>query len=104
MKKNLFVIISVLSISLSMKAYTTIPADTNKMDTSGKKTGFWKEKSGQTDWYGNYSNDKKEGLWIGYFSNGAINNLDEYKNGRKNGLSLAFDKGGFYTQKYYYVR
>ena len=80
MKKTILLLIALLSISYPISAFTPVASDTNKTDSSGKKTGFWKEKDKQIDFYGNYQNDKKEGLWTGYYTNGAISNMDEYKN------------------------
>ncbi|MGZ4157711.1 MAG: hypothetical protein ACXVED_11240, partial [Bacteroidia bacterium] len=89
MKKIILLLVALLS--LSSASFSNIAADTNKTDNAGKKIGFWKEKIGQSDFYGNYVNDKKEGLWIGYFVNGIISNIEEYKNGKKNGYVILID-------------
>src|ERR1700746_3281553 len=101
MKRIILFLITMLTMNLA--AFSNTPADTNKTDNTGKKTGFWKEKIASFDFYGNYVNDKKEGLWIAYYGNGIIGTIEEYKNGRKNGYSILLDKTGFYYQKDYYV-
>src|ERR1035437_258069 len=103
MKKLILSITAILLFSASASAVSSIPSDTNKTDNSGKKIGFWKEKLNQEDYYGTYSNWKKEGLWIGYYANGIISSIDEYKNDKKNGYSISIDKSGFYNQKEYYI-
>jgi len=90
-------------LSLKLVALTSMPADTNKMDASGKKIGLWKEQLNQSDYYGNYGYNGKEGLWIGYYANGIISNIDEYKSGKKMVIVLPLIKNGFYNQKDFYI-
>jgi antitoxin component YwqK of YwqJK toxin-antitoxin module len=80
-----------------------VASDTNKLDSNGKKTGIWKEKTEMYMYYGNYKNDKREGVWIGYHPNGIISSIDEYKDGKKNGCSIGIDVAGFYTRRDYYT-
>ena len=50
----------ILSVMMSVcgTSYSNVGADTNKVDNSGKKIGFWKEKIGNSDYYGNYVKDR----------------------------------------------
>ena len=59
MKKIILLVMFCFS-TISFYAVNTI-ADTNKVDATGAKTGFWKEKTPQTDWYGNYEKGLKMG-------------------------------------------
>ena len=51
---------AVLSLFASARSFSTIAADTNKLDSNGKKTGLWKEKINNSDFYGSYESDKKQ--------------------------------------------
>ena len=118
MKKLLFILIVLVNISVSALAINKIPSDTNKVNAEGKKEGFWKEKLEHNDYFGNYINDKKEGIWIGYYTSefdkgeGSItiyhyeyniSNMDEYKNGKRNGMSIVMDPKGYIYKRESYV-
>ena len=76
-----------------------VVGDTNKLDANGKKTGIWREDKSLSSYFGNYVNDKKEGVWVGYHPNGLLSSLEEYKGGKKNGVSVGIDVAGFYFKK-----
>ena len=92
-----------LLINISASAKNLAPGDTNKTDAHGKKQGFWKESEVNNDFYGDYVDNKKEGQWIGYYSQGQLSNIYEYRNGMKNGYCFAFEKIGFISLKEHYV-
>ena len=91
--------LSILALCLSTEAFCTITADTNRLDSNGKKEGLWKERLESFDFYGDYIDGKKEGVWVAYYSNGIISNLFEYKNGMRNGISIGINQSGQYTNK-----
>ena len=87
-------------ISFSAGAWNLTPGDTNKTDAGSQKQGYWKEKDNATgmDWCGNYVNNKKEGTWMLYHPSGLLHMMDTYKDGFKNGISIAVDNNGFFIQ------
>jgi len=44
---------SILSLFIVVNSFAITPADTNKLDASGKKSGIWKERLNKLDFYGN---------------------------------------------------
>ena len=47
--KKIILLVTFCFSAVSFYAVNTV-ADTNKLDATGSKTGFWKEKTPQTDW------------------------------------------------------
>lgn len=70
--------------------------DTNKTDANNMKQGFWIERTGAYDWEGNYVNSKREGTWVAYpVGTPMVAYIDNYRNGKKNGISLGVDRAGY---------
>lgn len=99
MKKGIFVFVFFITSLMAEASIMRIAGDTNKVDAGGKKTGIWKEEMNSFTYFGNYINNKKEGVWIGYHPNGLISSIDEYKGGKRNGVSIGIDVAGFYYKK-----
>jgi len=51
---------------------------------------------------GQYSSNKKVGIWYMYHANGKKMNLIRYKNGQRHGWSFAYDETGKQTAKKYF--
>ncbi|MBN8703270.1 MAG: hypothetical protein J0M08_09400 [Bacteroidetes bacterium] len=76
----------------------------NKLDSEGKKHGFWiffgrmKKLPGYADDQkveeGKFSESKKIGLWKEYFANGNIKNKIPYENGRPSGYAVIYHENG----------
>ncbi len=94
-----------LSASLAVSAAPFAPGDTNKIDQSGRKQGFWKEVTGGFEWYGYYSNDQKNGSWVSFHSGTnppQVSKSESWVNGKRNGLYTETDRNGSLTlQKSY---
>ena len=99
MKKEILVFVFFAASLLANASQLELVGDTNKVDAGGKKTGIWKEEANSFTYFGKYINDKKEGVWIGYHPNGLISSIDEFKGGKKNGVSIGIDVAGFYFKK-----
>lgn len=70
--------------------------DTNKTDANNLKQGFWIERMGAYDWEGNYINGKREGTWVAYpVGTPMVAYIDNYRGGKKNGISLGVDRAGY---------
>lgn len=87
-------------ISAATKTNFVIPAeavgDTNKVDANKMKQGFWIERMGAYDWEGNYVNGKREGTWVAYpVGIPMVAYIDNYRAGKKNGISLGVDRAGY---------
>ncbi len=118
MKKVIVFVLAILSMTMSGFAFKSMPSDTNKVNAEGEKEGLWKEKINEIEYLGKYINGKREGLWIGEYPDGndnrprvwmdhhagdLISNIDEYKNDKRNGLSITMDLKGYISKKDYYV-
>ena len=60
----------------------------NKLDANKAKTGYWVEKSGDQFVKGNYINNKKTGIWISTLQSNLIQRLENYVDGKKEGISI----------------
>ena len=101
--KKILLFIAFAALSLNVMAYTPAAGDTNKVDSQNRKQGIWKENIAFFDWYGNYVNGNKEGIWVMYNPGNILGAMDEYKNGKKNGLSLSIDRSGNLLKEEHYV-
>ena len=69
----------------------------NQLDDKGKKTGYWinYSKDGKSKLEeGNYKDDKKDGIWKGFFPNGKIKHEITYTNGLAKGYAKMFYEDG----------
>lgn len=70
--------------------------DTNQVDATGTKVGFWIERMGSYDWEGEYVFGKKEGSWIGYpIGMPMPSYVENYHDGKKNGVTMGIDRAGY---------
>ena len=99
MKK--FLLISILSILLGfiVKAQTA----NNITDASGKKQGYWEEKSPSGVSKGEYVNDQKNGCWTSYALDGKLIRIENYKNAIRHGVAVDIDQRGYLVSEMYYV-
>ncbi|MGY8927187.1 MAG: hypothetical protein ACKVJC_07815, partial [Flavobacteriales bacterium] len=51
---------------------------------------------------GQYSKNKKVGMWISYHPNGKRMMLTKYRKGQRHGWCLAYDKKGIMSNRQYY--
>src|SRR5688572_28772996 len=102
MKKNLFLIFLVICCQVNARNRYTATGDTNKTDANNRKQGIWSESVGESFWYGNYIDDVKEDVWIGYYGNGTISAVTHYRQGKKEGASISLDRGGCILKEEYY--
>ena len=93
---RLFLIAMLFALPFAHFAQTPmvyITADsTNKFNDKNLKTGFWMERSGEFTNQGYYIDSKKEGNWVTFLSSNLMFKLETWKNGKKDGLSLQFDR------------
>ena len=105
--KNLTAIFLTMFIFVSASSLAQhggIPADTGKTDANGKKQGFWKEVSMGLAYYGYYVDNKKEGNWICYHPGTSLPQfIESFRNGKKNGMSLATDAYANFMKEEYYT-
>ncbi len=76
----------------------------NKTDAAGLKQGYWiiLGVNKPNDCFkadlkveeGNYTNNKKNGIWTEYFCSGRIKNTLEFKAGKPNGLCVSYHPNG----------
>ncbi|NQV03627.1 MAG: toxin-antitoxin system YwqK family antitoxin [Bacteroidia bacterium] len=66
----------------------------NQLNERNPKVGFWKERNGELTTRGNYINGLKDGTWEPYLSDELIFRGETYKSGRRNGITLQFDRKG----------
>ncbi|MDQ3112058.1 MAG: toxin-antitoxin system YwqK family antitoxin [Bacteroidota bacterium] len=87
-------------VSAAAKTNLLVPfdaaGDTNKMGANNMKQGFWIERTGAYDWEGNYIDGKREGTWVAYpVGTPMVAYIDNYRGGKKNGISLGVDRAGY---------
>ena len=98
MKKILFAcFLLVLSISFAM-AQTTA----NQTDAKGKKQGFWEEKSTTGTSKGPYADNKKDGCWTSYSTEGKLTRIEHFSKGVLQGIAVEIDQRGYLVSEYYY--
>jgi len=66
----------------------------NLLNEKGLKVGFWKEKKGELTSMGSYVNGIKDGTWETYLSNHQIFRIETYDKGKRNGITLQFNRKG----------
>ena len=104
MKKTIFIAIAFLCLvpfanQAQVKINPVKPADTlNRSDATGLRTGYWEEKTGEILNKGMYSQNKKEGTWVGFYSNTVLSKMESFKDGQKDGYSIQLDRRGKITQ------
>jgi antitoxin component YwqK of YwqJK toxin-antitoxin module len=74
----------------------------NHKDADGKKTGLWKERVGTTTFEGRYMGEKKYGVWRSYQPDGTLLTVEEFINGKRDGISLEMKANGYIGKEAYY--
>ncbi len=102
MKKIFFLFLFLLPALVFSQA-TAKSADTiNRVDANNVKYGFWSEKSNDQIVKGFYVNNKKTGVWVTTLSTNLIQRVENYVDGKKDGITLIIDrKGHLMSQEYY---
>ena len=103
MKKWIPALVMIAGSLFPAIAFSQASGDTNKVDANNKKQGIWKENIAFFDWYGKYVDDMKDGSWVMYHPGNIIGAVEVYKNGKKNGVSLAMDRTGALTKEEHYI-
>jgi len=107
MKKILnLMMVAILLIPIIAWAQTEEPEKTrdpvNQLNERNLKVGFWKERNGELTTRGNYVNGLKDGTWETYLSDELIFRVETYNNGRRDGITLQFDRKGKTTNVEHY--
>ena len=63
------------------------------------KNGFYREEFGSLKMEGNYADGLKYGVWITYYPTGYINKVEEFHQGKRNGVFIEFDNKGTITSQ-----
>jgi antitoxin component YwqK of YwqJK toxin-antitoxin module len=92
---TLFAFFILISTSVFSQKKNGIESDSsiNKFDLKGNKVGFWKERKEAFDFEGYYVNGIKEGMWTGYFNDGLVQSIENYRNGLLDGPYLQMKQG-----------
>ncbi len=102
MKKQLFS--AILACILAISVFAQQDAAPNKLDDKGLKQGLWMEKSGVTYSEGNYLNNLKDGLWLTHsVENDMLMQVENYKQGIKNGIFIEISKQGNLVSEQYFT-
>ena len=64
----------------------------NRLNAQGQKSGYWEEQQADQIAKGNYVNNDKTGCWVTQTTNNLLVRVENYANGRKDGISIAFDR------------
>ncbi len=103
--KQLFVICLFVSFSIISGALPVVcqTNDTiNAVDENNMKQGYWIVYD-KTNTYkieeGNYSNNRKTGVWKGYYPSGKIKHEITYVNGRPNGYAKFYYESGIVSEE-----
>ena len=76
----------------------------NQTDANGKKQGPWEEKTQFGSSKGQYVDNQKDGCWASYSTEGKLTRIENFTQGRRNGISIEIDpRAGFLTSETYYV-
>ena len=94
MQKLLFIIISFLFIS-GAYAQTAFP------DTI--ESGFYSATVGKMTVEGNFENYLQTGNWITFLESGQVYKLEQYKEGKKNGLHVIISSRGYIQEQAEYT-
>jgi antitoxin component YwqK of YwqJK toxin-antitoxin module len=88
----------------TVAAEVKVPDSINKVDTKGKKQGYWEEKlANSTTTKGWYVNDLQNGQWLTYGQNGIITKVENYKKGKKDGAVIEIDSRGYLSAELYFI-
>jgi antitoxin component YwqK of YwqJK toxin-antitoxin module len=76
----------------------------NQTDANGKKQGPWEEKTQMGTSKGNYVDSQKNGCWTTYSPEGKLMRIENFSQGKRNGISIEIDpRAGYLTSEMYYV-
>ncbi len=82
---------------------TGYAGEMNVTDANKLKQGFWEETIGRNKYYGEYVDDKKIGTWVSYHhTKGIVYKVEEYKEGKLDGLVIEIDQRGYFTGESHY--
>ncbi|NQV03249.1 MAG: hypothetical protein HQ542_11425, partial [Bacteroidia bacterium] len=93
-----WLLIAILIIPIVAVTQTKGPSEVrekqNQLNEQNQKVGFWKERKGELTIMGNYANGLKDGTWETYLSNLQIFRVETYDKGKRNGMTLQFNRKG----------
>jgi len=75
----------------------------NKTDPTGKKQGFWEEKTTTGTSKGTFINNQKDGCWTSYANDGKLIRIENFKLGKRDGITVEIDTRGYLASETYYV-
>lgn len=75
----------------------------NKTDGNGKKQGLWEEKSSTGSSKGAYNDNRKDGCWTSYTSDGKLIRIENFNKGIRNGITVEIDQRGYLVSETYYL-
>ncbi|NTW25588.1 MAG: toxin-antitoxin system YwqK family antitoxin [Lentimicrobium sp.] len=102
MKKQLF--LWLMGCIFAVSVFAQQDTKPNKVDDKGLKQGLWLEKSGVTYSEGNYLNNLKDGLWLTHaVENDMLIQVENYKQGIKNGIFVEISKQGNLVSEQYFT-
>ena len=89
MKKLLFILgLSVLTFNIYAQKNTSPLPDTIE-------SGFYSVKIGNLTTEGYFENYLQSGNWLTYFQSGQIQKLEQFKEGKRNGLYMVINRRGY---------
>jgi antitoxin component YwqK of YwqJK toxin-antitoxin module len=102
-----FLVASVTLFSIHLYAQEAasdvkLPDSVNRLDSQGRKNGYWIEKQGEMTLKGEYASNSKIKNWVSYYPNNIIYKIEYFNNGVKDGISIQFDRKGKMTLVEYF--
>ncbi|MCX6249071.1 MAG: toxin-antitoxin system YwqK family antitoxin [Bacteroidetes bacterium] len=64
----------------------------NRTDAQGNKIGYWEEQMADQIVKGFYRNNTRTGCWVTQLANNVLVRIDNYSGGKKDGISIWFDR------------
>jgi len=93
MKKFLFILgLSVMTFNIYAQKNTNSIPDTIE-------SGFYSVKIGNLITEGYFENYLQSGNWLTYFQSGQIQKLEQFKEGKRNGLYMVINRRGYIEEQ-----
>ncbi len=103
MKIKLTLLSILLSGSILFSQNPLLLDGMNQLSNNGLKEGYWLEQNPRSNFErGRYVKGVKEGTWVEYQNVGVVVTIQNYKQGKKDGIFIYFDDHGHINKEEFY--